>query len=101
MSARPNSRRAGWLPALNILVLLIGAVWPGAVGGTPRLTDRAPGSRAAISPRAADLAVIPGAGLVINEILYWPDKRNGGKQFVELYNPAPDPVNLAGWLLSK
>ena len=36
--------------------------------------------------------------LVINEILYDPDHvRDTDGEFIELYNPNPDPVDLSGW----
>jgi hypothetical protein len=44
------------------------------------------------------IAVLP-AALVINEVLFDPPGPDAGREFVELYNPGPDPVELEGFQL--
>lgn len=101
MNAYLNSRRAGLLLALNFLIFLIVAISTSASGKTPWLADRVAGNRTTTHSRAASPSILPGTAPVLNEILYWPDKRKTGSQFVEVYNPTTDPVNLAGWILSN
>jgi len=47
----------------------------------------------------------PAGPPVVNEILYWDDYDNGDPlrehEWIEIYNPGPDDVGLAGWLLSN
>ncbi|MCZ6794912.1 MAG: lamin tail domain-containing protein [Planctomycetota bacterium] len=39
--------------------------------------------------------------IVINEVMYHPIDDDLDKEYVELYNPGPDAVNLTGWALTK
>lgn len=40
-------------------------------------------------------------GVIFSEVMYHPPDDNDSLQFIELHNPGPDPVSLAGWHLTK
>jgi len=48
------------------------------------------------------LTTIEAQCIVINEIMYKPTKNLGGpsNEWIELYNPADQPVNLTGWMIA-
>lgn len=48
------------------------------------------------------LAVIPPAqAIVISEVLYDATGSDTGQEFIELYNPAPQDVNVTGWVVER
>lgn len=47
---------------------------------------------------AAPLLVYPATSVVISEIRFFGDG-GGNDEFIELYNPTSNPINISGWLV--
>lgn len=63
-----------------------------------RAPDGAPELRALASPTPGTTnTAFRRSAVVINEIMYHPISRDDDDQFVELYNPGTNAVNLGGW----
>jgi len=75
----------------------VGRDWESSDTNQPEDWDRHGGSKAGGStPAKCNKATV-----VINEVMFNPSGSDEGNEWVELYNPGPNSVNLSGWTLTN